>query len=93
MLPWVSATIRSSGWDELPFRQFTAAQNVADLRAVAVRDDDAPAFGDHAGDMLTGDAHGFPLIDNFGVFGVLNEGIAANGDSSEFANHKVYVLR
>ena len=63
--------------------EFVALQDVADLRAVAVGDDGAPAGLDEVGDVGRGFANGVPLVLHLRMLRVLDERVAADGDEGQ----------
>ncbi len=63
-------------------RVFAAQQDEADLRAVAVRDDDAVAAFQQVRDMAGGLDHGRILVRHAHVLRVLDERVAADGDDN-----------
>ncbi|MFN8531033.1 MAG: hypothetical protein U0670_20720 [Anaerolineae bacterium] len=78
-------------WDGMNFvgNQFSTAHDIADLRPVAMRDDDVPPGHDHVSDVFASDTHCIPLVGDFRFFGrVKNEGVSAYRDGCEFSSHK-----
>ena len=61
---------------------FRAQQDKADLRAVAVSDDDIPALGNHFGNVYGGLTNSGELIRNALVSFIFDKGVAANGNYS-----------
>ena len=59
---------------------FGAAEDEADLRAVAVREHDVPARGDHVDDVRRRRADGVVLVLERSVLRVADERVAADGD-------------
>ena len=65
--------------------QFRPAQDEADLRAVAVRDDEPPALLDQIDEMRDGTADGLVLLGDGVVLGVGDERVAAERDDRGLA--------
>ena len=67
-------------------RVFRAQEDKADLRAVAVRDDDIPALGYHLGNVDGGFANSIKLIGNALMSFVFDERVATNGNNGQFTH-------